>query len=56
MYESSHFIKNKYVNERPNVTEIGNECPGRIGQWLGWKIVNAYMKNNPEVTLQELMK
>lgn len=47
--------KQRYVGERPSVSEIGNKCPGRIGQWLGWKIVNAYMENHPEVTLADLM-
>ncbi|NER18279.1 gliding motility lipoprotein GldB [Spongiivirga citrea] len=34
--------------------EIDQESPGRIGQWLGWQIVRAYMNTN-EVSLQELM-
>ncbi|MEL7145671.1 MAG: gliding motility lipoprotein GldB [Bacteroidota bacterium] len=55
-YETNHFVKNKYTGERPNVFEIGDQCPGRIARWLGWEIVNAYMARNPEVTLNELMK
>lgn len=54
-YETSHFIKNKYTGERPNVFEIGDQCPGRIARWLGWQIVKAYMEKNPEVTLSQLM-
>lgn len=56
LYETSHFIKKKYVEERPKTLEIGNKAPGRIGVWLGWEIVKQFMKENPEVTLQELMK
>lgn len=26
--------------------EIESESPGRVGTWLGWQIVRAYMKNN----------
>ncbi|MBK6265911.1 gliding motility lipoprotein GldB [Marivirga sp. S37H4] len=55
LYETSHFIKNKFIGERPKTFEISENCPGRIGVWVGWQIVNAYMKNNPEVNLQELM-
>jgi hypothetical protein len=29
--------------------------PGRIGVWMGWQIVNSYMKHN-DVSLQELLK
>ncbi len=54
-YETSHFVKNKYTGERPNVFEIGDQCPGRIARWLGWQIVKAYMEKNPDVTLSQLM-
>lgn len=54
LFETSHTI-DKYVTERPYTAEIGSKCPGRIGQWLGWRIVSKYMKENPKVTLQELM-
>ncbi len=56
LYEQNFRIKKKYVDERPNVPEIGPDCPGRIGQWLGWRIVSRYRTQNPSVTLQELMK
>ncbi|WKV13055.1 gliding motility lipoprotein GldB [Marivirga harenae] len=56
LYETSHFMKNKFIGERPKTFEISQECPGRIGIWVGWQIVQSYMKNNPDVTLQELMK
>jgi gliding motility-associated lipoprotein GldB len=56
LYETSHFMKNKFIGERPKTFEISQQCPGRIGIWVGWQIVKAYMQNNPEVSLQELMK
>ncbi len=36
--------------------EIDNESPGRIGQWMGWQIVRSFMDNNPEITIQQLLK
>jgi len=54
LYETSHLTKKKYLDERPKVSEIGDKCPGRIGTWLGWEIVNKYMKVN-QVDLQSLM-
>ncbi|MBY0425358.1 MAG: gliding motility lipoprotein GldB, partial [Cytophagales bacterium] len=56
LFETSHFIVNKYVGERPYTAEIGSKCPGRIGRWLGWQIVNKYMKDHPSATLEEIMK
>lgn len=32
-----------------------NDSPGRLGVWIGWQIVRAYMQNN-DVSLQELLK
>ena len=55
LYESNHFEKQKYMDERPNVAEIGEKCPGRIGSWVGLDIIRAYMDNNPDISLQELM-
>lgn len=34
--------------------EIDQEAPDRIGQYIGWKIVRAYMKNN-NVSLRQLL-
>jgi hypothetical protein len=55
LFETNHEIKKKYMEERPKTYEIGDKAPGRIGTWLGWQIVNAYMEQHPEVTLPELM-
>src|SRR5688572_5526390 len=55
LFETNQFKIKKYVGERPNVPEIGKECPGRIGAWLGWQIVRKYMEENPNVTLAQLM-
>ncbi len=55
LYETRHTIKQKYMDERPNITEIGSECPGRIGAWIGWDIVREYHARNDEVSLQDLL-
>jgi hypothetical protein len=43
-YETDHFLIKKYCDERPKVLEIGNNCPGRIGRWLGWQVIKKYAK------------
>lgn len=35
--------------------EIDNESPGRIGQYLGWQIIKAYMEQNKDVDVFEMM-
>ncbi len=55
LYETSHFVKKKYMDERPKTLEIGDKCPGRIGEWIGWEIVKEYMVER-QLTLPELME
>jgi gliding motility-associated lipoprotein GldB len=56
LYSTSHVMKQKYLGERPKTIEVGEKCPGRIGQWVGWQIVNKYEETHPETTLPELMQ
>ena len=42
LYETSHFTKQKFIGERPKIAEMGEKCPGRIAEWIGWEIINAY--------------
>jgi len=45
-----------YIEEAPFIKPFGNESPGRMGAFLGWKLIQSYMTNNPEVTLPELLQ
>jgi hypothetical protein len=38
------------------VNVVEKSTPGSIGTWLGYKIVAAYMANNKEVTLKQLIE
>lgn len=55
LYSTSHVVKQRFLGERPKTLEVGEKCPGRIGQWVGWEIVKKYMEKHPEVTLPQLM-
>ncbi|MDJ1503971.1 gliding motility lipoprotein GldB [Xanthocytophaga agilis] len=55
LYETNHFKKVKYIGDRPYTAEIGTDCPGAIGRWLGWQIVKKYLDENSEVTLSSLL-
>lgn len=52
-FSTDFFLIKKYCDERPKVVEIGDECPGRVGRWLGWQIVRTWAdkkgKKLPEV-------
>ncbi len=54
LFDSNHIMKKRFLGERPNVHEISQKCPGRIGAWVGWQIVESYMDKN-DVEIQELL-
>jgi uncharacterized protein YjaZ len=46
----------KLIDDGPFTAYFNHDfSPARTGYWLGWQIVRTYMKNNPEVTLPQLM-
>ena len=55
LFEESNLIKQKYLSERPSTFEISQSVPGRVGRWLGWKIVSSYMLSST-YTLEELLR
>lgn len=56
LYNAKYMDINKWINQAPFVSGIPKDSPGRLGQWVGWQIVRNYMKNNPELTILELME
>ena len=56
LYSTSHKVKQDYLGERPVTIQVGEKCPGRIGQWIGWQIVNRYAEAYPETTIPRLME
>lgn len=55
LYENNMNTIRELTSEGPFSGAISKECPPRIAMWVGWQIVKSYMKNNPEVSLNQLM-
>ena len=51
----NHLIR-KYMGEAPFIAGFPEGSPGRVGQWMGYKIVEAFMKSNPNTTLKQLIE
>ncbi|NND31370.1 MAG: hypothetical protein HKN76_02180 [Saprospiraceae bacterium] len=45
----------KIVNPSPNISSMPPEAPGRLGNWIGARIVANYMQRNPDTDLHELL-
>jgi hypothetical protein len=55
LFSTNKKVKQDYLGERPITIQVGEKCPGRIGQWVGWRIVNKYSESHPEIKLPHLM-
>ncbi len=56
LFSSDYKEIKRYIDDGPFTSTFSKESPARTGQWLGYQIVNSYLKANPNVTLPELMK
>ena len=57
LYSTDSKLPSRFINPAPFskfYLELDNESPGRIGQYIGWQIVRAYMKNN-DVSLSKML-
>lgn len=54
LFETNRIETSKFVSERPSVLEISPDCPGRIGRWVGYKIVKSYAEKT-NLGIRELM-
>ena len=55
LFKTESLVLTSYLNDGPFTSEISQDSPGRLGIWLGWRIVENYMEHNEGVSLQELM-
>lgn len=46
----------KIISPSPNVPGMPPDAPGRLGNWIGERIVDRFVARNPEISLSELMQ
>ena len=56
LYKTEPLVLTSYLNDGPFTSEISQQSPGRLGTWVGWRIVESYMKHHPEVSLRDLLE
>jgi len=55
LFTADYITTSQYMNEAPHTAPLPVESPGRVGAWLGYQIVSAYMKQKPNTGWRELM-
>lgn len=54
-YETDLRKINKYINPSPDSPGMPPEAPGRIANYMGWRIVETYMDKHPDKSLEMLI-
>lgn len=58
LFSTDSKLPGRFINPAPftkfYLAEIDGESPGRLGQYMGWQIVRAYMNQN-EVSLKDML-
>lgn len=58
LYNTDSQLDRKFLDPAPFSKfglELDNESPGRLGRYTGWQIVRAFMQNNNDVDLKQLL-
>ncbi|NLJ43016.1 MAG: hypothetical protein GX431_05105 [Bacteroidales bacterium] len=56
IFKTDQFTIRKLVGEAPFTSYFTNESPGKAAVWTGFRIVESYMNENRQETLESLMK
>ena len=56
LYSKDRLLISKFIEPAPYTVPLGADAPPEAGIWVGWQIIEKYMQNNPQTSLQELME
>lgn len=55
LFSTDKLLIRKYMNDAPFTAPISQESPGRLGTWIGLRIIISYMNKNTDIDLKGLM-
>ena len=56
LFSHDGMMRVKYLNDAPFTSLFSQESPGRAGVYIGWQIIESYMKAHPDVSPLDLMR
>lgn len=54
LFETGQKFERDYISDKAFTSELAQESAPRLGEFIGWKMVSAYVEKHPEVSLEEL--
>ena len=55
LYQPLSSRNQKIVMPSPSADNVFQEAPGEVGNWIGWRMVEAYKRRNPDASLEEML-
>lgn len=55
LYDTSAITAERLVSPSPATSAISPDTPGRVGRYIGYRIICAYMRQNADVALREML-
>jgi hypothetical protein len=56
LFNNDRLLIQKYTGDAPYTANFGNNSAPRAGEFLGFKIIQSYIKNNPTLSLKQVME
>jgi hypothetical protein len=56
LYNGSAELQRRYIEDSPFTSQLNRASAPRLGQFIGWRIVKAYMEKHPETSLDALVQ
>ena len=56
LFNTDRMTVQKFTGIGPFTSDFTRESPARASVWLGWRIVEEYLRRNPELSLSDLMQ
>lgn len=56
LYSTDAVLGERLTQNAPATTVLHTEAPGRMGTWLGMRIVDAYMQSHPDMKAWQLLQ
>jgi hypothetical protein len=55
LFNEDYHAYKKYIEDRPFISSLEKDSPGRAGIWIGYRIIEQYM-DNKNITITQLME
>ncbi|MFW5851070.1 MAG: hypothetical protein ACOCWB_02485 [Bacteroidota bacterium] len=56
LFKTDYLIIKRFIDEGPFTPVFTKESPARIGQWIGFNVVESFMKHNSHISMQDLFE